>query len=130
MKKIFKSLSVLFVLSLLCLTMSTTIFASTTKPYDLYGVVYYNSQYTFSYINKCSCTPVDNYLYASCTGYYTTASGSYVSTNTLTSSGYNVDEQKVQQYLSGTDSFYGVAGTFKARCGSGSTYTYTKSYFI
>ncbi len=134
MTNICKKVAAIIILTTMLLIMSITALASANKPYTTYYTTinhYSNSLDSgYSYISKCSCNPVDNYLYAGVrvqyregTNYYNDPVSQYVY---YYSDGNDVSYRDVSCYHYNINYAWGY---FKARCyaGGGPLYVYSDS---
>lgn len=110
----------LLVLSLLSIA-AVTASATASKPYRSYDAWFQSTSEGCAGIYKCSCTPVDNYLYASAKAQYLAANGRYKWTGAVTDKGYNVKQRAFVVASPSGQKVYYVDASFKAKCGSGST---------
>ena len=130
MKNRTKRVTAIIVSAAVMILLSITALASATKPYTTYYTTIYPGATVdqgYSYISKCSCNPVDNYLYAGVRVQYYNGNN-YIwdpasSLNYYYSEGYDVS------YRDASCSHININyadGYFKARCyaSGGSLYVY------
>lgn len=118
MKRITGILMVVFIMVAMVFPMSASATAST--PYSHYDAWFQSSDTACAGIYRCSCSPVNNFLYASArTQYY--SNGSYYWTSWTTTYDNDVQQQTIVKSSPSGQYVNYVSASFRARCGSGST---------
>lgn len=122
MKRLIGILMVVLIMTAMVFPMSASATAGT--PYSHYDAWFQASDEGCAAIYRCSCNPVDNYLYASARVQYS-SNGSYKYTSWKTESGTNVTQKAFVKASPSGEYVNYVEANFKARCGSGSIKSYS-----
>lgn len=108
----------------LLLSFSFAALATSTKPYKQYGCHFWDGKDDLgtAYTDRCSCSPVDNYLAARVKIQYRTGDQYKTTSWSSWASGTNVETKYVRK-TGGTGTYCNyIYGEHKARCGSGSLF--------
>lgn len=124
MKRLLSILLAVLIMAAMVFPMSATATAST--PYSTYSAWFDSSTKGSAGIWRCSCNPVNNYLYAAVRLQYYYG-GSYYWTQWAYGGDYNVYSKVKSTSVSSSAYANYVDGFLGARCGSGSYKTYTAS---
>lgn len=111
----------LALIAVLLVGFSSVALATATKPYARYGCHFWDGQDDLgtAFTDRCTCSPVDNYLAARVKIQYRTGDQYKTKSWSKWASGTNVETKYIRQTAgSGTYCNY-IEGQHKARCGSG-----------
>ena len=116
-----------FAVTALCCILAVSAMATPSIPYSHYDAWFQSDTVACAGIYRCSCNPIDNYLYASVTAQYEDVYGRYRWTDIVDYGADNI-RQSVLVVSSPAETYINyVDACFTARCRKGSLMDYHDS---